>query len=240
MSLNVHVLPMSQSGARRTQAIAEWIDSKRARANDVIALQEAFAPAIPVLRRSFMQRGTAYRSGVVGSGLYSWSSLSVASVSFHRFSKNGSPLELWRGDWYAGKGVGLARILLGEWRVVVANVHAIARYTISDGYHEDRLVQAAEMGSVINAEIKFSDAVLLIGDFNFERGSAEWSALGLDHNALIVPSPPTAIDHAVVLTRSGCQAQLLEARYDYELERLGLTDHPAVVGKIRLSDMVER
>jgi sphingomyelin phosphodiesterase 2 len=51
-----------------------------------------------------------YFAGFLGSGLAIFSRWPILSTSMYPFGLNGRPIAIWRGDWYAGKGVGTALI----------------------------------------------------------------------------------------------------------------------------------
>jgi sphingomyelin phosphodiesterase 2 len=49
-----------------------------------------------------------YFAGFLGSGLAIFSKWPILTTSMYQFGLNGRPVAVWRGDWYAGKGVGSA------------------------------------------------------------------------------------------------------------------------------------
>jgi hypothetical protein len=234
-SLNVHALPLSPSARRRMQSIGPWLESKADLPTSVVCVQEAFGSASSYLADHGLDGGVVFDYGSVGSGLMVWSSQPHESTRFVRFVENGSPLHVWRGDWYAGKGVAILTLNVGSGlRVSIANVHAIAKYTESDPYLEDRISQARQMRSVVDEELTASDVVALIGDYNFVEGGTEWRELRVSSDDLVVPTAPEAIDHIVLFCRSGIVAELQDHEYSTTLLEQDLTDHPAVVCTIRL------
>jgi hypothetical protein len=47
---------------------------------------------------------------------------------YHGFSVSGSPVRFWEGDFYAGKGVGMACVDMPGGRVHIYNTHTCANY----------------------------------------------------------------------------------------------------------------
>jgi sphingomyelin phosphodiesterase 2 len=97
----------------------------------------------------------AFKSGILGTcGLLILSRFPILDVHFFRFKVNGQLLRVDHGDFYAGKGVGYAKLQISEDRTVdVFITHTIANYTHAvedDHYRADRLTQHFELARIIN------------------------------------------------------------------------------------------
>ncbi|KAI1301959.1 Sphingomyelin phosphodiesterase 2 [Halotydeus destructor] len=99
------------------------------------------------------------------------------SVHFEPFLVNGSPFKPQHGDWYAGKGVGYARVILDQIRLHLFCTHLHAQYDddeqISHQYSIHRMCQAYQLGKFINLATETAakakdkrDLIVLAGDLN--------------------------------------------------------------------------
>ena len=81
---------------------------------DLICLQEiwVYNDFLYVQRkvRHFLPYSHFYFAGFLGSGLAIFSKWPILSTSIYPFGLNGRPAAVWRGDYYAGKGVATALI----------------------------------------------------------------------------------------------------------------------------------
>ena len=107
---------LSDHRAERTAAIGKALADL---APDLVCLQEGFvagdvAVIAAALREIGVEHATDFPSGVLGSGLWTFSRFPIREVYFQRFSKNGAMLDTRGGDWWAGNGTGLARVELAE------------------------------------------------------------------------------------------------------------------------------
>jgi len=79
---------------------------------DVICLQECWVQDdfqyIQNKVRSLLPYSHYYHAGFLGSGLAIFCKWPILSTSMFPFVLNGRPAAVWRGDWYAGKGVAMA------------------------------------------------------------------------------------------------------------------------------------
>jgi hypothetical protein len=91
----------------------------------------------------------------------------IVETAFYRFRLGGKPLQIHRGDYYGGKGIGLARIRIQDAIVDCYNLHPHAQYEMQDNneyavYTHTQLYEAARF---INA-YSVKNSVVLAGDFN--------------------------------------------------------------------------
>jgi sphingomyelin phosphodiesterase 2 len=81
---------------------------------DLICLQEIWVYGdfqyIQEKVRKFLPYSHFFFAGFLGSGLAIFSRWPILATSMFQFQLNGRPTAVWRGDWYAGKGVGTALI----------------------------------------------------------------------------------------------------------------------------------
>lgn len=64
-----------------------------------------------------------FPSGVVGSGLAVLSRYPIVAAFFHAWSVNGYIHRIQHGDWFGGKGVGMAKISVNDQLVHVYVAH---------------------------------------------------------------------------------------------------------------------
>jgi sphingomyelin phosphodiesterase 2 len=134
---------------------------------DVVGLQEVFyARDRQLIVRAAAEGGLVhhhyFHSGVAGSGLLTLSRYPIEETSYLRFQLNGRPQDLIRVDYYAGKGVGRARIATPAGPLDVYNAHFIAPYLEfgPDRFGPHRVAQALEAGRYMRATSGETPAVL--------------------------------------------------------------------------------
>ena len=72
--------------------------------------------------------GIFHSSGMIGSGLCVFSKFPIAETFQRRYSLNGYPHRYQHGDWFGGKAVGLAQILMDEFKLNVYVTHVSKIY----------------------------------------------------------------------------------------------------------------
>lgn len=181
MSLNLWGIPrISQDREPRLRAFADLLPSLQV---DMIGLQEVWAEADQkFLIRQAHQAGLTfahyYRSGVMGSGLLTLSRYPIQEVAFYAYRMRSRPELIMQGDFWAGKGIGLARIQTPSGIVDFYNTHAVAQY--APDYQDDlSATRAANMWDAIgfiNAQSQLHPAVV-VGDFNISPHQPTYPAL---------------------------------------------------------------
>lgn len=142
---------------------------------DLVAFQEAFIEAdravlLKELENTRLQHHRYYPSGLVGSGLLVASAFPIEEVWFHRFSVSNPAYKVWEGDWWAGKGVALARVRLpGGGMLDLYNTHAQAGYG-NPAYDIVREQQMAELARFVNESRLGAHPALVAGDLNCRPG----------------------------------------------------------------------
>ncbi len=149
---------------------------------DVVCLQEGFvAGDISLIREPLRDIGLSfamdYPSGVVGSGLWIMSRFPIHGTAFKRFSKNGVFHDTRGGDWWAGKGVALARLELSEDKFLdIYNTHMICNLGPQE-LRAHRMDQAREFARFVAGSTPDSIPAILMGDFNCGPGSTEFNLI---------------------------------------------------------------
>lgn len=140
---------------------------------DIVGLQECWTYgdylAIRDQTRSFLPYGKFYNSGIFGAGLAILSRWPIRESSMYRFPLNGRPQAFFRGDWFVGKGVAHAKILLPDGVFVeVFNTHFHAPYEKepNDSYICHRTAQAWDIAKLMRAASDRGNLVVGLGDFN--------------------------------------------------------------------------
>jgi sphingomyelin phosphodiesterase 2 len=97
---------------------------------DLICLQECWVEEdfqyIQNKVRHFLPYSHYYYAGCLGSGLATFTKWPILSTSIYPFVLNGRPAAVWRGEWYAGKGVATALLRHESGTLIeVFNTHVI-------------------------------------------------------------------------------------------------------------------
>ena len=172
LSLNMWGIPFAAAERRlRVEAVARHLATLPV---DVVGLQEAWLPTdreriIRAAARNGLHYSHYFRSGLVGSGLLVLSRYPIAATAFWRFRLGGYPEMLNEGDYYAGKGIGLTRLLTPIGNVDVYNTHTVAQYIYDDAhdpYRGQRTASAYEITEFIRAQSSEGYPVIFTGDFN--------------------------------------------------------------------------
>ena len=144
---------------------------------DIVCLQEGFvADDVERLTMALHDLGLVhvvdFPSGVLGSGLWTLSRFPIRETYFLRFSKNGAMSDTKGGDWWAGKGVGLARIEVAPGELLdVYNTHMICGLGAKE-LVAHRRVQVREHAGFATGATPHTVPALLAGDFNCGYGRA--------------------------------------------------------------------
>lgn len=140
---------------------------------DIVGLQECWTyadyRAIRDVTKSILPHGKFYHSGIFGGGLVVLSRFPIVESSMHPYPLNGRPTAFFRGDWFVGKGVACAKLLLPDGKhVEVFNTHLHAPYEKepNDSYICHRTAQAWEIAKLMRAAKERGSLVIGLGDFN--------------------------------------------------------------------------
>lgn len=203
---------------------------------DIVGFQESFIEKdqeilIEALKDSRLKYHQYYPSATMGSGLFIASAYPIREVLFHRYTVSNPWYKVWEGDWWAGKGLALARIEVHGGYVDLYNTHAQAGYG-NPAYRVVRKQQMAELAEFINRTKVDTIPAFLVGDMNCRPGSEDFETAvegaGLVRAMLI----PSSIDHIFTVTNERYSFEVLET---IEIPRAGLSDHNGYVSDIRIT-----
>lgn len=138
---------------------------------DIVGIQESFVEKdrtllLDALSKSRLRYYAVYPAATVGNGLLTLSAYPIVETVFHRFQHNNPWYKIHQGDWWAGKGVGLARIRLPSGsRIDFYNLHAQAeRGDKANG--TIRYLQMREVSAFVNNTRSATTPAFVVGDFN--------------------------------------------------------------------------
>lgn len=213
---------------------------------DLVGFQESFVKGdrkilIGELQKcSRLQYHQYYPSRVVGSGLLISSAFPITESSFHRFSDSNPFFKVREGDWWAGKGVALARVELpdGIGFVDFYNTHAQAGYGSSD-YDIVRVNQMSELAQFVNNSRSDRTLALLVGDLNSKIGENAYQIALEGADLVRVMSLDSRVDHIFAVRDPDYTYELLETvRIDGQIlvdgKKVTLSDHTGYMSIIRV------
>ncbi|CAF1149574.1 unnamed protein product [Rotaria magnacalcarata] len=175
LSLNIWgVHFMAKLIDKRIQALINHLNSPEVD-YDIIGLQEVWSKRdylhIQNRIKSIYSHSYYFLSGVIGSGCCIFSKHPIIGVYEHRYSLNGFPHKIQHGDYFAGKLIGLCKILINGHVVNVYNTHLHANYhhvIPKDIYLGHRVCQAYELIQFIESTsaADTTHLTILLGDLN--------------------------------------------------------------------------
>ena len=206
---------------------------------DLVGFQEAFIKKDRKLLLERLGKGSRlryhryYPSGVVGSGLLIACAFPIVDHAFFKFSESNPFYEIKEGDWWAGKGVALARVELPDGTVLdFYNTHAQASYG-KPAYRAIRKKQMVEVAGFINSTRSGTGPLLLAGDMNCWVGQKEFEAVAQGANLRRVMKIPSRIDHIFAANDPRCLVEVLET-VEIEGKTFPLSDHSGFMSILRL------
>jgi sphingomyelin phosphodiesterase 2 len=197
----------------RLRAIAEIITGLDP---DIVGFQEAFIAAdreilLDALQGSRLRHHVRYPSATTGNGLFTVSAWPIEEAYFHRFDQSGPWYRIWEGDWWAGKGVGLARIRLPEGTLVdFYNTHAQAGRRHPTRYLEVRTSQMEGLAQFVNATKNGAGPAFVVGDFNTVPGRADFEAAVQGAHLERIMTIDSGIDHLLAVSDGVYHFETLE------------------------------
>jgi sphingomyelin phosphodiesterase 2 len=170
---------------------------------DLVGLQESFIASdrerlFEALAGSRLRHHVRFPGAVVGNGLLILSAWPIEEAWFHRFESDGSWYRVWEGDWWAGKGVGLARIRLPESEggglIDFYDTHAVAgRGNPTNEWI--RLGQMAELARFVRESRAPNAPAFVVGDFNTRPGAPDYELAVREAGLVRTLAVPSEIDH---------------------------------------------
>ncbi len=208
---------------------------------DIAGLQEVFVKEdrdllLSHLADSRLKHFQYYPSGLVGSGLLIASAYPIKEVFFHRYTAAGDWYKLWEGDWWAGKGVALARIELpdGNGWFDFYTTHAQADY--GDPANVDvRTTQMAELVDFVNESHVKGVPGILVGDVNCSIGERDYEIAIKGARLVRAMSVPSKIDHIFCIDSGGYSFEVLDSVELRDHNGVRLSDHNGYVSDIRIT-----
>jgi len=199
---------------------------------DIVGFQEVFIEKsrkilLEALSSSRLRYHEYFPSGTLGSGLMISSAFPIKEAFFHRFQDAGAWYKVWEGDWWAGKGVALARIVLPDAAGFLDfyTTHAQASYG-NPAYIAIRKRQMTELAQFITVTRTGTAPALLAGDMNCRRGAPDYETAVTAAKLVRVMNLESAIDHIFMAE---------DSRYAVDILETVSIDGPSH-GEMRLSD----
>lgn len=168
---------------------------------DIVGLQEAFIARdrrllVESLAETRLRHHVRFPAGTVGNGLLILSAWPIEESYFHRYEQSNPWYRIWEGDWWAGKGVGLARVRLPGGVVAdFYNTHAQAGRGHRTRYLEVRTVQMEGLARFVNATAAGTGPAFVVGDFNTKLDYGDLQAAIAGAGLERIMTVPSNIDH---------------------------------------------
>lgn len=211
---------------------------------DLVGFQESFIGKdrdvlIKALEATRLRHHQYYSSSVGGSGLLISSAWPIREVFYHRYSVSGPPQRIWEGDFWAGKGVALARIETPAGMLDFYNTHAQAGYG-RVSYREVRRTQMAELAAFMNGSRTQNAPAFLVGDMNCSIGDVDYETAAGDAGLIRLMAIDSRIDHIFAAHNDYHAFEVLDTvniaeRITEDGEVFGLSDHPGYMSTIRIT-----
>lgn len=212
---------------------------------DIVGFQEAFIEdhrdlLIEELKRQTrLQHFQYYPSAKVGSGLLTASAYPIREHYFFRFPQSNPWWKLWEGDYWAGKGAGLARIEVAPDSIIdFYNTHAQADY----GVPANTLIRRAQLtglGQFIAQSRLGTVPAILVGDLNSRPGSDEYNAVITGANLIRTMNVDSRIDHILTTSDPAYTVEVLDSieiqeRVTTSTKSFHLSDHNGYMSTLKL------
>jgi sphingomyelin phosphodiesterase 2 len=167
---------------------------------DLVGLQESFiardrALLLDALGHSRLTHHVRFPAGTTGNGLLILSAYPIKEHWFYRYYANNPWYRLWEGDWWAGKGVGLARVELPGGFLDFYDTHAQAGRSNPTHYVEVRTKQMAGLAQFMNGSRTGSAPAFIVGDFNTPMDRSDLATAIEEAHLLRMMNQDTGIDH---------------------------------------------
>lgn len=231
---------------RRTERMALIGETLVGLAPDIVGFQEAWVEAdrdivLKRLAEIGLVHNRYFPSGLVGGGLLVASRYPIAEAFFHRYTQGGIPYRVDHGDWWAGKGVCLARIALPNdvGYLDFFNTHTHAQYGLTL-YDSIRLSQAQELAAFINNAATGTAPVIAVGDFNTNADQEQYQTLVETAKLKRIMNMESRIDHVFAADSPRYTFEVLDTvqiGVDDRKERIrsGMSDHPGYMTTVRIA-----
>jgi endonuclease/exonuclease/phosphatase family metal-dependent hydrolase len=195
---------------------------------DIVGLQEVFIEKdreflFKKLSTTELKSHSEYPAGFLGNGLVILSKYPIEESYFHRFKANNPWWKVWEGDWWAGKGIGLARIKIGENNYIdFYNVHAQA-YRDNQASDDVRLEQFKVASEFINASSISTTPTFFVGDFNTQQNKPDYLFVEKNSKLLRLMTIDSDIDHITVVENKFFNFEVIDTQ---EISGTTMGSHP--------------
>lgn len=194
---------------------------------DVVGLQEVFIQKdreflYSYLAETPLKYHSEYPSGLLGNGLVILSKYPITESYFHRFKANNSWWKVWEGDWWAGKGIGMARIEIEDSYIDFYNVHAQA-YRGNQASDDVRLAQFKEASIFLNNSSLKTVPAFFVGDYNTQQGRPDYVHLETQSNLHRLMRVESKIDHIAAVNNPLFTFEVLVTK---EIKGTTMGSHP--------------
>jgi sphingomyelin phosphodiesterase 2 len=129
ITLNIWGAPYARDHSARLKAITDRIHLLQP---DFVCLQEVYLQNQRTHLWQHLSQDLPHShyfpSGMLGSGLMTFSRHPIIDTSFHAFRLRGKPEKAHHGDYYAAKGIGRIRIQSPHGTLDIYNIHTHAQY----------------------------------------------------------------------------------------------------------------
>ena len=242
ITFNIHDLYVaSKNRPERMVGIAKKL---RELDPDFVGIQEAFIKKdreilLKELEGSRLKYNHYYPSATVGSGLMALSAYPIRENFYYRYTRNGFWYRFMHGDWWAGKGVALTRIEVGDGFVDIYDTHAHAHYGVAE-YADICEAQMEELAKFVKISMLASSPAFVLGDFNCTPDSAAYKNAVDGANLERLMTVDTHIDHIFGVINPLYKYETLKTEeitgiYDINGVKTELSDHSGYMSTVRVT-----
>jgi len=248
VTFNIHDLyVVARDHVERMRAIGEVLTELDA---DLVGIQEGFVEKhrqvlLDAVAGSRLAYHEYYPSATVGSGKFILSAYPIVEAYFHRFEDSGDWYKVYEGDFWAGKGVALARIELPDnaGHVDFYDTHLQAGYG-NPAYRPVRQSQMRGLAGFVNATVTGTAPAFLVGDMNCRPGTEAYG-IAIDQAHLErVMAIRSSIDHIFCVRNPRYGFEVMDTVVIDRKIRVGdretrLSDHTGYMSTIRITPQDE-
>jgi len=236
------LLVVAKDHVARMKAIGETLTELDP---DIVGIQEGFIGKhrnvlLDALTRSRLKHHQYYPSATVGSGKFVLSAYPIAEAFFHRYTVSNPWYKFYEGDWWAGKGVALARIQLpdGIGFIDFYNTHLQAGYG-NTAYVPVREAQMCQLVSFLKTSTTGTSPALLVGDLNCSPDTAAFKIAQSDGGLERLMTKDSHIDHIMGMKNARYVFETIDTQpIDRTVNVPGgqntLSDHIGYVSTVRI------
>ena len=213
---------------------------------DIVGFQEAFIEDHRALliqeleKRTRLRHFQYYPSGTMGSGVLTASAFPIKENWFHRYEASNPWWKVWEGDYWAGKGIGLARIELPNGALLdFFNTHAQASYGVPANVAV-RENQMAGLGKFVTEASVGTVPAIVVGDLNSRIGSDAYNNAITGGNLVRTMAIDSSIDHILAVNNPAYQVEIvgtieIQEHVTSNGKQFYLSDHNGYQSELKIS-----